>query len=360
MKKAVLLIIVPLLVLAGCSISEVINGDSGNADKIFVINNAGFGIHSDKTNARATTDGINRAIETAREEGYNVIKFAPGDYLIACDNPTYDNPRDGIFLCSKMTFDLGTARFFAEPTDNPNTAVFQLERVEYVNITGGEVTGNMVIEAGQYGVAFNMLACEHVLIRDVKIKSVSSCGIRLSSFGDYYVRQTLFNEHVRVTGCEFEDCGWEGINIAHGVHIEIDSNRFVNFPVDRPGNHAWGMSAIRVLRYGTDRRLQYINIHHNEFDRCNAAIIVSSSEDVEISDNLLKETKMIGIGVTDSHRVKVYRNTLETPDARVNIAHNIQDEYNEDICVPTSGANKNDGKVVWDATTRQSANFKCE
>jgi hypothetical protein len=218
------------------------------------------------------------------------------------------------------------------------------------------------MDAGQYGTAFNMLACEHILIQDVKIKSVAACGIRISSFGDYYVRQTLFNEHVRITGCEFEDCGWEGIKLEHAVHIEIDNNRFVNFPVDRPGNHAWGMSGIRVLRYGTDRRLQYINIHHNEFDRCNAAIIVSSGEDVEIRDNLLKETKVIGIGISDSHRVKVYRNTLETPNARINIAHNNQDEYNEDICVPSSGVNMNEGEgvVVWDAAMRQSANFTCE
>ncbi|MDR1895910.1 MAG: hypothetical protein LBR10_03875, partial [Prevotellaceae bacterium] len=100
----------------------------------------------------------------------------------------------------------------------------------------------------------------------------------------------------------------------------------------------------------------------NEFDRCNAAIIVSSGEDVEISDNLLKETKVIGIGISDSHRVKVCRNTLETLNARINIAHNMQDEYNEDICVPSSGANMNEGKgvVVWDAEMRQSANFQCE
>jgi hypothetical protein len=40
----------------------------------------------------------------------------------------------------------------------------------------------------------------------------------------------------------------------------------------------------------------------------------------------------------------------------------MQDEYNEDICVPSSGANMNEGKgeVVWDAEMRQSANFKCE
>ncbi|MDR1938183.1 MAG: hypothetical protein LBQ73_06780, partial [Tannerellaceae bacterium] len=116
MKKTVLLFILSLPALAGCSTSELINGDSGIGDKVFVINNAEFGIRSDKTNARATTDGINRAIETAKEEGYNVVKFAPGDYLISCENPWWDLPRDGIFLCSKMTFDLGTARFFAEPT----------------------------------------------------------------------------------------------------------------------------------------------------------------------------------------------------------------------------------------------------
>ncbi|MDR1896543.1 MAG: hypothetical protein LBR10_07125, partial [Prevotellaceae bacterium] len=122
MGKTVLRFILSLLALAGCSTSEVFNEGGGNEGKVFVIDNARFGIRSDKTNARATTDGINRAIETAKEEGYEVVKFAAGDYLISCENPWWDLPRDGIFLCSKMTFDLGTARFFAEPTDNPCTA----------------------------------------------------------------------------------------------------------------------------------------------------------------------------------------------------------------------------------------------
>ncbi|MDR1380245.1 MAG: hypothetical protein LBJ47_02075, partial [Tannerella sp.] len=113
------------LALAGCS-GEV------SDDRVFVIGKAEFGIRADKTNARATTDGINRAIEKARGEGYETVRFMPGDYLIACVSPTAYYPADGIFLYSNMTFDLGEARFHVEPNDSWSYGVFQLERLENV------------------------------------------------------------------------------------------------------------------------------------------------------------------------------------------------------------------------------------
>ncbi|MDR2679415.1 MAG: hypothetical protein LBC47_01240, partial [Tannerella sp.] len=85
MKKVIIPVVLLHLSIAGCS--NPTGGDEG----VYVINNAEFGIPSDKTNARATTDGFNRAIEKARAEGYTTVRFAPGEYLVACisDVTTY-------------------------------------------------------------------------------------------------------------------------------------------------------------------------------------------------------------------------------------------------------------------------------
>ncbi|MDR1949395.1 MAG: right-handed parallel beta-helix repeat-containing protein [Spirochaetaceae bacterium] len=101
------------------------------------------------------------------------------------------------------------------------------------------------------------------------------------------------------------------------------------------------MSGIRVLRYGTDKCLQYIKIHDNYFEQCGAAIIVYGAEDIEIYDNLVKEITGVGIGISDCHRVRVHRNTPENPQTPITVTHNLQGEYNEDIWVPEEGPNKN-------------------
>ncbi|MDR1908329.1 MAG: right-handed parallel beta-helix repeat-containing protein [Spirochaetaceae bacterium] len=356
MNKRIFLLLFLALLLVSCSLDE-------NGGKVYVIDNASFGIYDNKTNARATTDGINAAIDAAYKAGYTAVLFTPGDYLITCENPLgWDWPDDGIFLRSKTAYDLGGARFYVEPTDNHATAVFQLERIENVTISGGEIIGDMKLESGQYGSAFNLMSCENIIIKNMKMRSLASVAIRVSGYGDFYLYQTMFNDNIRITGCEFEYCGWEGINLAHVVNAEIDNNRFINFPADRPGNHWWGMSGIRVLRYGTDRCLQNIKIHDNYFEQCGAAIIVSSAEDVEIYDNRVKEITGVGIGISDCHRVRVHRNTIENPGHPITVTHNMQGEWNEDIWVPEEGPNKNDAAVDWNENAEpvMTGNFPCE
>jgi hypothetical protein len=347
---------------AGCS-------SPSGAYRVYVINNAEFGISANKTNARATTDGFNRAIEKARGEGYTGVRFAAGEYLVACVSDVTTYPTDGIFLYSNMTFDLGEAVFYVEPNGSHSYGVFQLERLENVTITGGRIIGDKDEHDYSptpkglrhiYGSAFHILSCENVLIRNVKMSAFTGMAIRIYANSEMNMYQMFPMDTIRITGCEFDDCGMNGIEISHALHVEIDHNRFTNFSNHVGSTNPWGVCGILTVRWKDDREDRYdkltkdIKIHDNYFENCGGAVAMFNGEDSEISDNY-SEGGMIGIYA--GHRMKIHRNTVvgEYIQFREGDVY-----YNEDICVPVEGANKNDCELRNAGIIHQTGNFPCD
>jgi polygalacturonase len=362
-KKVICLLFLLQLLAAGCS------NPSGNYGGVYVIDNAAFGISANKTNARATTDGFNRAIEKAREGGYTTVKFAPGEYLVACVSDVMTYPTDGIFLYSNMSFDLGDAVFYAERNDSHSYGVFQLERLENVTITGGTILGDKdghiypadESRIGQhiYGSAFHIISCENVLIRDVKMSAFTGAAIRIYTNTEMRMYQMFPTDTIRITGCEFDDGGIKGIEIFHARNVEIDNNRFTDFSNRVGKTSLWEVCGIRTVRWKDaedryDTLTKDIKIHHNYFENCGGAVVMLNGEDCEISDNY-SEGGMIGIMA--GHRMKIHRNTI----AGGYIQFSEGEVYhNEDICVPTEGPDKNDCTLVNAGIIQQTGAFPCD
>jgi hypothetical protein len=346
--------------LAGCSAVVY--------DSVFTINNADFGIHADKTDARATTDGINRAIDKAREGGFKFVKFTPGDYLVAGVGPIPYYPTDGIFLYSNMTFDLGEARFYVEPNDNRAYGVFQLERLENVTVTGGEVIGDKDEHIypedpdkrldHQYGNAFDIISCENILIKDVKMRSFTGNGVRVYPYSYMLMYKMYPTDNLRITGCRFTDIGITGIYLKHAVNVEIDNNSIANISNLIGHTNPWKVCGIKTEKNGDDNLSLNMNIHDNHITGAGGGIVVTSTFNVEIYDNTVEETQM-GIGLIDCHRVRVHRNTVAEP-GYADVTHAFDDEYNEDICIPLEGPNKNNLKMMRPYTALESGDFSCE
>jgi pectate lyase len=351
------------LLVAGCSISS---DDYGG---VYVIDNAAFGISANKTNARATTDGFNRAIEKAHKEGYTTVKFAAGEYLVACVSNVMTYPTDGIFLYSNMTFDLGDAVFYVSPNDSHSYGVFQLERLENVTITGGTIIGDKdehIYPADEsslaqhiYGSAFHILSCENVLIRNVKMSAFTGAAVRIYANTEMHMNQMFPMDTIRITGCEFDDCGVNGIEIFHALHVEIDNNRFTNFSNRVGKTSLWEVCGIRTVRWKDaedhyDNLTNDIKIHHNYFKNCGSAVVMFSGEDCEISDNR-SEGGMIGIYA--GRRMKIHRNTIA--GGYIQFSEGAV-YHNEDICVPTEGADKNDCELRNAGIIRQTGTFPCD
>jgi polygalacturonase len=360
MKKTIFRLFLLHLLLPGCS------NPPDDYSGVYVIDNAVFGIGADKTNARATTDGFNRAIEKARSEGYTSVRFAPGKYLVACVSDVMTYPTDGIFLYSNMSFDLGGAVFYVEPNDSHSYGVFQLERLENVTITGGEIIGDKDehsyptdesrLAQHIYGSAFHIISCENVLIRNVKMSAFTGAAIRIYTNTEMRMYQMFPTDTIRITGCEFDDGGINGIEIFHARNVEIDNNRFTDFSNPVGKTSLWEVCGIRTVRW-KDAKDRYdtltkdIKIHHNYFENCGGAVVMFNGEDCEISDNY-SEGGMIGIMA--GHRMKIHRNTI----AGGHIQFSEGEVYhNEDIYVPTEGADKNNCELRNAGIIRQTGTF---
>ena len=359
MKKDLILhlLLVQFALLAGCT------KDDGTVDeRIFVIDNAAFGISANRTNARATTDGINAAIEKACDEGYNVVRFTPGEYLITCVSPEWAYPMDGIFLQSRMTFDLGEAKFYVEPNDASGYAVFQMDRRENVTIIGGEVIGDKHEHIypsdatermqHQHGSGIYIYGCENILIKDMKIRAVTGDGIKVISYNYMYIYGMFMNDNVRITNCTFDDCGMRGVGIRHTENIEIDNCRFTRFSNQI---NLIGTGGIVTMDY-TQIPIRNIKLHDNYFEDCGGgALSVTNAEDVEICDNYLENGH---ITIVICNRTKVYRNTVVT--GAIAPLGDGGGKFNHDLCIPTDGPNKNDAKVSSPYVSINSQGFVCE
>ena len=74
-------IIVAILSMAAATYASA--EDTGeNGKGVYTIDNAAFGIYSDGSHSRSTTDGINAALTWACGNGYTDVRLPDGEYLI--------------------------------------------------------------------------------------------------------------------------------------------------------------------------------------------------------------------------------------------------------------------------------------
>jgi hypothetical protein len=183
-------------------------------------------------------------------------------------------------------------------------------------------------------------------------------GIRIYSYADMHMYQMFPTENIRITGCEFDDCGFTGIEVSHAVHAEFDNNRFTNFS-NRLGNTSSGdVCGIRTVRWLNSRNLydqltKDIKIHDNYFEKCGSVVTVNV-EDCEITDNHSAGGMM---GIYGGHRVKIYRNT--STEGIIQFGEG-EAYHNEDICVPTEGVNGNDCTLRYAEIIHQTGTFRCD
>ncbi|MFV0536204.1 MAG: right-handed parallel beta-helix repeat-containing protein [Dysgonomonas sp.] len=336
-----------VLSLLFISCSEDDDVDSGvKEERVYVIDNAKFGIKSNKTEAKATTDGINKAIETAKAEGYNVVKFADGDYLIFCVNDASWYATDGIFVPTNMTLDLGNAKFYVEPNTSAHYALIQIDHVENVTVRGGQIIGDKTthIAGHRAGYGIQVIASRNVNIENVKIEGVTGDGIIFTCYTYMSFNGRFATKNVKITGCDISDCGGRGLHLGHVVDADVSDNVFHNikggsnqYGIDTNPNPAW------------KNVVENIKIHHNTFRESTGGIRLWGGNDMEVYENQMENLGIFGL---DCQRVKIYKNNL-TEKGSIFVT-----DGGEDFCIPTEGANKNICYGVTDNSTK-TPNFNC-
>lgn len=341
-KQHYKLLLLMLLLFSACS-----KESDTDTEKVYIINNATFGIRSDKTDAVATTNGINKAIEQAKADGYNIIKLTEGDYLIHCTGETDWYPENGIFVPTNITLDLTGARLHVAPNNARHYALIQIDHVENATVIGGHIIGYREQYDKNHiaGYGIQVIASRNVTIKDVKIEGVTGDGIVFTTYIYMLFYGRFPSKNIKVTGCDISDCGRQGIHAIQTSGLEISDNKIHDilggtnqYGIDINPNGAW------------QSVVEQVKIHNNTFENCtNGAMRLWNGNDIEVYENHMKNQ---GIFCVSPNGVYIHNNTL-TDNGSIYIA-----DGSIDICVPTEGEYKNDFFKLTDLSTK-TANFSC-
>lgn len=313
--------------------------DEKDSDKVFIIDNKTFGISSDKTNARNTTDGINKAIEQAKSEGYSHVRLTPGEYLIRCKFSSGYKDWDGIFMPNNITLDLTDVTLYAEPSGTDIHKLIRIDQVENVTILGGHIIGdnkNYTVTQAGGGNAIEINCSRNITVKGTKIEKFRGSAVWIG-YGFIAPNERRLNKDIKIIECDMSDCWMQGISIIHASGVEIAENKIYNIggvepgcgidiepEADWTGSHPW------------KSWVENVSIHDNEFKNTQAeglCIVNDYSTDIEAADNIFENSAIV-IN-RNPKRIRLIRNTLKGWESYM-VARTSQDVY-----MPLEGPNKN-------------------
>ena len=309
------------------------NGFSAPVDaEWYTVENERFDIDSTGRHARATTDGINAALNWAEQQGYEYIRFEKGVYMIQCNwRDRFKAPTDGILVPSGLTLDLGDATFMMEPNSYPEYAVFSIVNASDVRILGGTLVGDIdehvyapstASPTHEFGFGICISASRNVLIQGVTIRDMTGDGIILEGSYAALADGGMLSSEVRILGCDISNCRRQGISVIGAENSEIAYNRIYDIKGTAP---QFGIDVEPELDYIVDN----LKVHHNVIAGCaggaischsgsnyqvyaNAClghIIAVHSSDVSIHGNTVN-SGMIHV-YTGADNIEVYDNLLD-------------------------------------------------
>lgn len=315
----------------------------GEYDGVFVINNNTFGISSDKSNARQTTDGINNAIEQAKAEGYNQVKLLPGEYLIRCTGASGYEDWNGIFLPNNITFDLTDVRLYVEPVVSPTNKLIRIDQVENVTILGGHLIGekldNHDHKSASHGgsCAIDIACSRNITIKGTKIERFTGSAIWIG-YGFVAPNERRLNKNIKILNCDISNSCMQGISIVHAADVEIGNSKIYDIGGIEPGcgidiepESDW--SGAHPWKSWVDN----VTIHHNEFKNTLAegvCIVNPYSTNIDVSDNYFENSAIIVN--RNPAKIRFTRNTLKGWESYM-----VATEQSIDVYMPMDGANKN-------------------
>ncbi|MDR1908328.1 MAG: right-handed parallel beta-helix repeat-containing protein [Spirochaetaceae bacterium] len=338
------------LLLAGLLAIYCSSCEMAVTEEVYIIDNAAFGISSDRTNARATNAGINTAIAKAKKDGYNVVKLTKGEYLLSAgrDGLGYAN-QSGIYVPSFITLDLTDASIYMEPNHYTGYTLIRLNMVEDVTIIGGHLIGDRkehdyttIEHTHEFGYGIAILGSKNVTIRDMNIEQMTGDAIVIGGYA--YINDRHRSRDVQILNCDLGHCRRQGISMGHAQNVEIAYNKIHHIGLLEDGIDGtapgMGIDIEPAGGEGWNERVDRVNIHHNEFGYTavyGVCIVHRTSTDIEVADNIFQGVNNVmpgGILVDwGAERIRVVRNTLRDCTMRARIA--------VDVYMPVEGPNKN-------------------
>jgi hypothetical protein len=277
----------------------------------YTVENERFGIDSMGGNARATTDGINAALNWAKEQGYSYIRFPEGTYTIQCNwKNRFQAPTDGILVPSGLTLDLGDSTFAIEPNSDPEYTIFGIVNASDVAILGGTLVGDR--DAHQYvysqyspthefGFGICISASRNVVIQGVTIRDMTGDGVIMEGSYIPVSEGGMISSNIRVLDCDISNCRRQGVSVIGAVDSEIAYNRIWDISGTDP------QFAIDV-EPEMDYIVNNLSIHHNVIAGCTGgAISCHSGSHYQVYNNACQGSVL----AVSSDNVKIFSNLIE-------------------------------------------------
>lgn len=153
--------IIGSILVASISLNFLYKVNADNIDYVIELNK--FNISNDNTNAKDTTEGINKALEYAKNQGYETVKLPEGHYaidtsvispIVLSDGENeWTHNRKGIVMQSDMEFIMNDAVLEMVPTDDPYYSIFTISNCSNSRIIGGTILGDR--EDHNFGMRIN-------------------------------------------------------------------------------------------------------------------------------------------------------------------------------------------------------------
>ena len=193
-KKWSIVAIVAFLLIIFSIVPTFINAkDSGGQTSVYELELNRWGVHNDGTHALETTNGINAALQWAKENDYKTFKIPEGTYLIAKGSKAAD-PEARINMVSDMDFVLSDKAVLIKET-NPweiYSILYLGPGVENVTIKGGTYQGDRDTHdysqkgehtAGthEWGYGIELAGAENIVVDGVKLEKFTGDGIIVSA-----------------------------------------------------------------------------------------------------------------------------------------------------------------------------------
>ncbi|QBP41930.1 right-handed parallel beta-helix repeat-containing protein [Paenisporosarcina antarctica] len=229
-----------------------------------VIDLSKWGIKNDGTNARATTDGINNALQWYSSNDYRHVLLPSGTFLIDSVNESGTaksrNIDTGIKIPSNMIFEMSSDTILkVESNASASYACIYLSKTQNnITIIGGQIhgdrkthdyTGDPTHSTHEYGFGIYLYGASDIIIDRVTIKELTGDGIILFSPGliNYDVNNPYAPpSRIRISGCVIDSSRRNNISITACDQVIVENCQILNAGIND------GIHDGTAPRYGID------------------------------------------------------------------------------------------------------------
>ena len=185
-----------------------------------------FGISNAGTDAQATTEGLQQALDWAHENNIGVFRVPAGEYLLGVEgNDIYEA---GVELPGNMIFELDDNATLRMHANNKwNYCVLAVRRQSDVIIRGGEIIGDKDTHIFEGGGAHDEghAICiegnsERVLVENIELHDVTGDGVLIVGQGE--AGNSCFDITIRESNIHHNRR--QGVSIVGGVRVAIENN----------------------------------------------------------------------------------------------------------------------------------------